>query len=124
MGIRSILRPFGIFCSYFVYFFIIWYILLSFGMLHQEKSGNPAGETWILCCFYLFQAIGLPEQTFFIARFEPVFLTLSTQPTLRIRVARWYSFIPKYQLWYIIRSLECSFWSIFCPFVTFCGHLV
>jgi hypothetical protein len=49
------LWPFGIFCGHLVYFIVIWYILWPFGifychleyifrigMLHQEKSGNPA----------------------------------------------------------------------------------
>jgi hypothetical protein len=26
----------------YLYFVIIWYIFPRFGMLHQEKSGNPA----------------------------------------------------------------------------------
>jgi hypothetical protein len=36
----------GIFYNYLlylVYFMVIWYILLSFGMFYDEKSGNPAG---------------------------------------------------------------------------------
>jgi hypothetical protein len=41
--------PFGLFYSYFVYFVAIWYIVCMcyfvyfprFGMLYQEKSGNP-----------------------------------------------------------------------------------
>jgi hypothetical protein len=62
MPIWSILRPFGLFYGHLVYFTAIWYILLSFGifcchlvyakvlwyiyfspfgMLYQEKSGNP-----------------------------------------------------------------------------------
>jgi hypothetical protein len=42
MVIWSILRPFGIFCGHLVYFIVIWYIFPRFGMLYQEKSGNPA----------------------------------------------------------------------------------
>jgi hypothetical protein len=38
----SILRPFGIFCGHLEY---LWsfgiHIFPRFGMLHQEKSGNP-----------------------------------------------------------------------------------
>jgi hypothetical protein len=70
---RNILSLFGIFCGYLVYFVVIWYILWlvgihilwlvgihilwlfgifsgylvyfsRFGVLHQEKSGNPAGN--------------------------------------------------------------------------------
>jgi hypothetical protein len=37
MATWFILRPFGIFCGYLVYF-------PHFGMLHQEKSGNPASD--------------------------------------------------------------------------------
>jgi hypothetical protein len=36
-----ILRPFGIFYGYSVYFMDIWYFF-RFRLLHQEKSGNPA----------------------------------------------------------------------------------
>jgi hypothetical protein len=36
-----ILIPFEIFCGHLVYFMDIWYIFRRFGMLHQEKSGNP-----------------------------------------------------------------------------------
>jgi hypothetical protein len=39
MAIWSILRPFGI------YFMVILYILSRFGMLYQEKSGNPGSES-------------------------------------------------------------------------------
>jgi hypothetical protein len=46
MAIWSILWPFGLFCSHLVYFVAIWFIswlLFSrFGMLYQNKSGNPA----------------------------------------------------------------------------------
>jgi hypothetical protein len=36
-AIRNILRPFGIFV-------VIWYIFPRFGILDQEKSGNPAWQ--------------------------------------------------------------------------------
>jgi hypothetical protein len=32
----------GIFYGHLVYSTVIWYISPRFGMLHQEKSGNPA----------------------------------------------------------------------------------
>jgi hypothetical protein len=32
----------GLFCGHSDYFMVIWYILPPFGVLHQEKSGNPA----------------------------------------------------------------------------------
>jgi hypothetical protein len=41
MAILSILQPFGKFYGHFVYFPQFWYIFPRFGMLHQEKSGNP-----------------------------------------------------------------------------------
>jgi hypothetical protein len=31
----------GIFYGHLVYFVVIWYIIPRFGMLYQEKSGNP-----------------------------------------------------------------------------------
>jgi hypothetical protein len=50
MTIWSILRP-------LVYFIVIWYIFSRFGMMYQEKSGNPAtkglvasdGRKFVLC---------------------------------------------------------------------------
>jgi hypothetical protein len=42
MTIWSILRPFEIFYGHFIYFVVIWYIFPCFGILDQEKSGNPA----------------------------------------------------------------------------------
>jgi hypothetical protein len=41
MGIWPILRLFGTFSGHLVYFMAIWYIFPRFGMLHQEKSGDP-----------------------------------------------------------------------------------
>jgi hypothetical protein len=32
----------GIFCGHMVYLMVIWHIFSCFGMLHQERSGNPA----------------------------------------------------------------------------------
>jgi hypothetical protein len=43
MAVWSIVRPFGIFCGHLVYFAAIRYIS-RFGILHQEKSGNPASD--------------------------------------------------------------------------------
>jgi hypothetical protein len=40
----SILRQFGTFFGHLVYFMIIWYFPPRFGMLYQEKSGNPVSE--------------------------------------------------------------------------------
>jgi hypothetical protein len=43
MTIWSILLPLEIFYGHLVYFVVIWYIFPRFGILYQEKSGNPAG---------------------------------------------------------------------------------
>jgi hypothetical protein len=40
--IWSISRSFGTFCGHLVNFIAIWYIFPRFGILYQEKSGNPA----------------------------------------------------------------------------------
>jgi hypothetical protein len=61
MAIWYILWPFGIFYGHLVYFMAIWYILWSFGIFYghlviwyifppfgilcQEKSGNPGSVT-------------------------------------------------------------------------------
>jgi hypothetical protein len=39
-GLR-ILRPIGLLCGHLVYFMALGYIFPGFGMLYQEKSGNP-----------------------------------------------------------------------------------
>jgi hypothetical protein len=44
MTIWSILRALEIFSSHLVYFVVIWYISPRFGILYQEKSGNPARD--------------------------------------------------------------------------------
>jgi hypothetical protein len=41
LTIWSILRPLEIFYGHLVYFVVIRYIFPRFGMLYQEKSGNP-----------------------------------------------------------------------------------
>jgi hypothetical protein len=51
------LRPFVTFCGQLVYFMVIWYIFSRFGILYQEKSGNPGfnlSETSLeLACTWL-----------------------------------------------------------------------
>jgi hypothetical protein len=42
MARGSILLLFGTDCCRLVHFPVIWYHFSGFGMLHQEKSGNPA----------------------------------------------------------------------------------
>jgi hypothetical protein len=41
MAIWNILRTFGIFYDHLVHFVFIWYIFSGFGIMHQERSGNP-----------------------------------------------------------------------------------
>jgi hypothetical protein len=42
MTIWNILRTFRIFNDNLVHIVLIWYIFSSFGVMYQEKSGNPA----------------------------------------------------------------------------------
>jgi hypothetical protein len=56
MTVWSILRPLQIFYGHLVYFVVFWYIFPRFGILDQEKSGNPASssdhlEKFPLCGF-------------------------------------------------------------------------
>jgi hypothetical protein len=44
MAIWNILCPIGIFCIHMVHFVFIWYIFSGFGIMYQEKSGNPAAD--------------------------------------------------------------------------------
>jgi hypothetical protein len=41
MAIWKILRTLGIFYDYLVHFVFIWCIFSGFGIMYQEKSGNP-----------------------------------------------------------------------------------
>jgi hypothetical protein len=41
MAIWNVLWTFGIFYDHLVHFVFIWYIFSGFGIMHQEKSGNP-----------------------------------------------------------------------------------
>jgi hypothetical protein len=43
-AIWYILWPFGVFCGHLEYFMVTWHILPRFGILYQEKSGNPAAD--------------------------------------------------------------------------------
>jgi hypothetical protein len=46
MAIWSILRHFFYFIhDILVYVMVIWYIFPRFGLLYQEKSGNPASDS-------------------------------------------------------------------------------
>jgi hypothetical protein len=45
MVIWSILLPFRILYDHLVYFVVIWVHFSRFGMLYQEKSGNPANKS-------------------------------------------------------------------------------
>jgi hypothetical protein len=44
MAIWTSLWTSGILCDLSVLFVFIWYIFSSFGIMHQEKSGNPAQD--------------------------------------------------------------------------------
>jgi hypothetical protein len=41
MTFWTIIGPLEIFYGHLVYFVVIWYIFPRFGILDQEKSGNP-----------------------------------------------------------------------------------
>jgi hypothetical protein len=43
MAICNILLTFGILYDHLAQFAFIWYIFSGFGIMHQEKSGKPAG---------------------------------------------------------------------------------
>jgi hypothetical protein len=45
MAIWNSLGTFGIFYNHWVHFVFSWYIFSGFGIMHQEKSGNPALES-------------------------------------------------------------------------------
>jgi hypothetical protein len=46
MDFGNILRPFSTFYGHWVIYIVaIWYICPRFGILCQDKSGNPGGDT-------------------------------------------------------------------------------
>jgi hypothetical protein len=53
MTIRSILRPQEIYYCHLVYFVVVWYIFPRFGILYEEKSGNP-GQVCVLASNLIF----------------------------------------------------------------------
>jgi hypothetical protein len=58
MAIWKILLTFGIFYGHFADLAVIWYIFPHFGILYQEKSGNPGRkgqwEAAASICLFLF----------------------------------------------------------------------
>jgi hypothetical protein len=40
----GLLWQFYIFCGHLVHYIVLWYIFPRFGVLHQDKSGNPGGQ--------------------------------------------------------------------------------
>jgi hypothetical protein len=66
MTICSILRPLEIFLGHLVYFVVIWYIFPRFGILDQEKSGNPAwGNFRLLAIVYFWAVFKVPKSPTF-----------------------------------------------------------
>jgi hypothetical protein len=63
MTIWSILRPFEISFGHLVYFVVIWYISPRFGILYQEKSGNP-GVVFMKMNKFLHTHLETTEQRF------------------------------------------------------------
>jgi hypothetical protein len=47
LTVWSIFRPLEKFYGHLVYFVAIWYIFPRFGILDQEKTGNPDIHTYI-----------------------------------------------------------------------------
>jgi hypothetical protein len=111
--IRPILLPIGIFYTHLVYFMVIWYISPHFGMLYQEKSGNPAASSSLpfllnflrahfnfFCFLYLlngqnFHSVAHPRG--YIKRGKSV--AFCTNVNFLVRVARWFVFKPKIPIW-------------------------
>jgi hypothetical protein len=121
MTIWSILRPLEIFYGHLVNFMVIWYIFLHFGILDQEKSGNPdrlRSRIWQLSCVPHFSNDGDKNtQTTFLTRQRrhqkvTAFETCS-RLTLGGRVARWFVFKPKIPIWVnFVGSCYEKYWYI------------
>jgi hypothetical protein len=60
MPIWIIFWRFGIFYDYLVHFVFIFYIFSGFGIMYQEKSGNPGLRTFFdnVCGIFFIQSVG------------------------------------------------------------------
>jgi hypothetical protein len=63
MAIWNILQTFGIFYENSEQFVFIWYIFYGFGLMCQEKSGNPGLEHANGVCEF-FRQVHLKKATF------------------------------------------------------------
>jgi hypothetical protein len=70
MAIWNILWIFGISCDHSVHIVLIWYIFSCFGIMHQEKSGNPASEAFEICCSTLSLNLCLFTKIHVLLRFQ------------------------------------------------------
>jgi hypothetical protein len=52
MAIWNILRTLGTVYDYLVHFVFIWYIFSGFGIMYQEKSGNPGEDALLASCVF------------------------------------------------------------------------
>jgi hypothetical protein len=50
MAVWYILRTFRIFYDHLVHIVLMWNIFSSFGIVHQEKSGNPVVHLFAISC--------------------------------------------------------------------------
>jgi hypothetical protein len=59
-------KPLELFNVHLVYFVVIWYIFPRFGILYQEKSGNPGTQTIGQDIFYFFFRNITTSQSIFV----------------------------------------------------------
>jgi hypothetical protein len=132
VAIWSILRPFGIFFCHSVY---LWYIFPRFGMLHQEKSGNPAWHLLIVTQYDTHFLLSSSKPLAFSV-YQPKYLLFGKswvksvkffRPNVvrPIRVASWYIFMPKLPIrLYFGGHWNEKCWYILRPFSNVYSHLV
>jgi hypothetical protein len=70
MATWNISGTFGIFYDHLVHFEFVWYIFSGFGIVYQEKSGNPVNSRYLrtinisnICCRILFTVERVPAES-------------------------------------------------------------
>jgi hypothetical protein len=99
-----------------------WYIFSGVGVIHQEKSGNPDSFLKI------FFQTSPNAQSLQLSPSNPVSAKLAlrnNRNALQCRVARWFVFKPKIQIWvHFVGFCNERCWYILWTFGTVRGNLV
>jgi hypothetical protein len=116
----------------------IWYIFSHFGIIYQEKSGNPGPEASFLDPKEEKSADNFISSNSFLLLLETALRMLRFESQLKAGVARWYILKPNIPIWINFGGFcngRCVYtfghlvylaviWHVLLPFGIFYGHLV